>query len=146
MADALAIFSRILETLGVKNAPEAARLLGISKQSVYDWQKSTPSLENLIKVSESGNTSLHWLVTGEGNRHIHAQQQISVDEQIREIIRQEFVGKTVSPVAQEDALRDMIRDIVREEVGASRKRPVYPLRVADAEEDDIEETARRKVG
>src|SRR5688572_2423044 len=68
------IFPRILEALGAKNAPEAAKLLGISKQAVYDWQKNTPSIENLLKISKSRNTSLHWILTGEGSKFVGADE------------------------------------------------------------------------
>lgn len=68
--DTTEIFPRILDALGAKNAPEAAKILGISKQAVYDWQKNTPSIENLLKISKSRNTSLHWILTGEGSRFV----------------------------------------------------------------------------
>lgn len=70
----------------------------------------------------------------------------SMDERIREMIRREMSGKNVSSVAQTEEIRAMIRDIVKEEVSNSRKRPVFPLRVADAADDEIEETTRRKAG
>ncbi|HEV7700503.1 MAG TPA: helix-turn-helix domain-containing protein [Pyrinomonadaceae bacterium] len=70
LPDAERVFARILQTLGAKNAPEAAQILGLSKQSVYDWKKSVPSLENLLRISRSGNASLHWLLTGEGAREV----------------------------------------------------------------------------
>lgn len=69
----------------------------------------------------------------------------SMDDRIREMIHREISGKGVSQVAHDTEFRDMIRDIVREEVGTSRKRAVYPLRVVEAA-DEVEETTRRKVG
>lgn len=66
---------------------------------------------------------------------------------IRELIASEIAGKNVSQVAQEGGIRDMIREIVREEVSNSRKRPVYPLVLSAADDDDeLEETTRRKAG
>jgi hypothetical protein len=92
--DPAAVFTRILETLRAKNAPEAARTLGLSKQSVYDWQKSVPGLENLLKIAKSGNASLHWLLTGEGERYIMPSGKFSFDDlletRIREIVREEM--------------------------------------------------------
>lgn len=69
----------------------------------------------------------------------------SMDDQIRGMIAKEISGKGVSSVAQDAEVRAIIRDIVKEEISDSRKRPVFPLRVADAD-DEIEETTRRKVG
>lgn len=70
-ADHDGLWERIRLSLSVESAPEAARMLGLSKQSVYDWQKGTlPSIETLLRICESGNTSLHWLVTGQGPRQI----------------------------------------------------------------------------
>lgn len=94
MPDPAKIFSRILEALDAKNAPEVARKLGITKQAVYDWQKSTPSLDNLLKVSESTNTSLHWLLTGDGERNIRSVSTVNfeevLDERIRRVVRDEL--------------------------------------------------------
>jgi transcriptional regulator with XRE-family HTH domain len=59
------LWKRICESLDSETAPEIARKLGLSKQSVYEWQKGKmPSLEMLIKISESGNVSLDWLILG----------------------------------------------------------------------------------
>ena len=71
----------------------------------------------------------------------------SLEDRIGEIVERKISGNTVSSVAQNDAFRAMIRELVQEEVGNSRKRPVYPLRVADASSDEnLEETTSRKVG
>jgi hypothetical protein len=101
--DPTAVFDRILQTLGAKNAPEAARTLGLSKQSVYDWQKSVPGLDNLLRIAKSGNASLHWLLTGEGDKHVVQAGRVSFDEllesRIREIVREEIVSSNI-PIQQ----------------------------------------------
>jgi len=93
--DAAKIFERILKSLGAKNAPEAARKLGISKQAVYDWQKNPPGLDNLIKIAESTNTSLDWLLIGR-------------EEPTR--------SQVFDPILNRDALTEMIREVVRSEI------------------------------
>jgi hypothetical protein len=101
IADPHTVFNRILDTLGAKNAAEAARTLGLSKQSVYDWRKSVPGLENLLKIAQSGNASLHWLLTGEGERYImpSVTGKFSFDDlletRIREIVREEMHSAAV---------------------------------------------------
>jgi len=66
MSDPSDVWGRVKEVLGAGNAPEVARKLSITKQSVYEWQKKLPGLENLFLIARSGNASLHWLLTGEG--------------------------------------------------------------------------------
>jgi transcriptional regulator with XRE-family HTH domain len=89
------IFARILKALEAKNAPDAARKLGISKQAVYDWQKNTPSLENLVKIAESTGTSLDWLLRGADQGQIALPKlTLNFDEllerRMREIAREEI--------------------------------------------------------
>lgn len=130
--DPRSIFDRILAALDVKNAPEAARLLGISKQAVYDWQKNTPSLENLLKVAESRNTSLHWIITGKGSR--------SADPK-------------PSSVTFEEILDARIRKIVKSEISILTEADVSPMNAADMilapsigqVDDDTEEVSRKVI-
>jgi len=69
-----------------------------------------------------------------------ADREPSIEDRIRELVKKE--SKMPAKIGAPDEFRDMIRDIVKEEVGDSRKRPVYPLQLAD----DEEETTRRKAG
>lgn len=65
------VWERIQQALGSSSAPETARIMGLTKPSVYDWQKGKlPGLDTLIKIARLGNVSLHWLITGEGSRTI----------------------------------------------------------------------------
>lgn len=71
LLDSVRFFDRVKEALGAKNAPEIAEKLGLVKQSVYLWQKgSFPALDTLSLIAESSNTSLHWLLTGEGQKFV----------------------------------------------------------------------------
>lgn len=105
--DSAKIFERILIALDAKNAPEAARILGISKQAVYDWQKNTPSVENLLRVAKSRNSSLHWILTGEGERSATPEMSLSIDQlledKIRRIVRLELALRDHPHVSIEDA-------------------------------------------
>lgn len=96
--DPIEIFPRILEALGAKNAPEAAKLLNISKQAVYDWQKNTPSIENLLKISKSRNTSLHWILTGEGSKFVSSpefdlERSVELHDDWREVMDDWFTSE-----------------------------------------------------
>lgn len=69
--DQSGFFQRVCDALGTDNVQQIADKTGIKKQSVYLWQKEGwPSLDNLFLISESSNTSLHWLLTGEGEKCI----------------------------------------------------------------------------
>jgi hypothetical protein len=74
----MGLWERIQQALGTSGAPETARIMGLAKPSVYDWQKGKmPGLDTLIRIARMGNVSLHWLITGEGPRTID-QSQIEV--------------------------------------------------------------------
>lgn len=86
-ADPPAIWIRIREALQLKTAPEIARKLGLSKQSVYEWQRSVPGLDSLIAIAESGNVSLHWLITGQGPKKVGDAGAINLTDVERKIIQ-----------------------------------------------------------
>lgn len=65
------MFNRICEALGVTKASEVAEQLGITDGSVSQWKKTGKiALKTFIRVSELSNASIHWLVTGEGERFV----------------------------------------------------------------------------
>ncbi|MDQ3821040.1 MAG: helix-turn-helix domain-containing protein, partial [Acidobacteriota bacterium] len=70
------LWERIQQAIGSSGAPETARIMGLAKPSVYDWQKGKmPGLDTLIRIARMGNVSLHWLITGEGPRTIDPSQK-----------------------------------------------------------------------
>jgi hypothetical protein len=131
-------------------------MLGLSKQSVYDWQKSVPSLENLIRIAESGNASLHWLVTGEGPELADGSAAITfealLEAKIRSIIRQELqpvededIGGEVAPI--EPAKMILAPVVARIEPGVSPREAVRTI--VQEEIDEIErrlKPRRKKTG
>lgn len=71
MIDIDGMWGRICEALGSGSVPEIARKLGLTKQSVYAWQKGKPpALETLGVISKTANASLHWLLTGTGAKTV----------------------------------------------------------------------------
>ncbi len=66
LPDPADVWGRIKSILEAETAPEIARKLGLTKQSVYEWPKKLPGLDSLLAIARSGNASLHWLLTGEG--------------------------------------------------------------------------------
>lgn len=75
------VWERIQDLLHLETAPEIARKLGLAPQSVYDWKKGKlPGLDTLLKICETGNASLHWLVTGQGPKRIDRATEIEPGE------------------------------------------------------------------
>jgi transcriptional regulator with XRE-family HTH domain len=70
------LFSRIMEAFGSRTAANLAEKLNITRQSVYGWRdgKNLPELDKLLEISNVTNTSLHWLITGEGSKGIETGQ------------------------------------------------------------------------
>lgn len=69
--DSKGMYERIKNALGASNPSEIARKLKITPQSVYLWQKGNlPAIETLDLISGVSNTSMHWLLTGEGPEKI----------------------------------------------------------------------------
>lgn len=68
MLDSSGFYERVCEATGSRSAPEIARILGISKQTVYGWERGKmpglKGLKNIVRVCEVGNVSLEWLLTG----------------------------------------------------------------------------------
>lgn len=97
------LWERILEALDVENGSQAARKLGLSKQTVYEWKTSTPGLLTLIDIAEYGNTSLDWLVRNIGESNTF---QFLVKKQ------KEIIQKIADEAHRE--FSDVLRDIVNE--------------------------------
>lgn len=75
------VWERIQDVLHLETAPEIARKLGLAAQSVYDWKKGKlPGLDMLLKISETGNASLHWLVTGSGPKRLDRATEVEPGE------------------------------------------------------------------
>lgn len=99
-------FDRICEALGIKNERGAkakiAEIVGVSDNAIGFWEKGEmpgrKSLENIAQVSKRSNTSIHWLLTGEGEKYINPGKHINLDETfravVREIVREEILGNS----------------------------------------------------
>jgi DNA-binding phage protein len=63
------LFNRILEACQVKNANQAAVKLGLNRKSVYQWRDGgLPEIDTLLEISRQTKHSIHWLLTGKGER------------------------------------------------------------------------------
>ena len=74
--DQTGFFQRVCEALETENVQQIADRTKVKKQSVYLWQKGGwPSLETLGLIADSSNTSLHWLLTGKGEKYLTRNEQ-----------------------------------------------------------------------
>ncbi|WP_095210618.1 helix-turn-helix domain-containing protein [Endozoicomonas ascidiicola] len=68
-----------------------ADMIGVSRSALAQWETamSSPSLENLRKMSEVLNVSFEWLATGRGNQYlIHPGDGVNDSDVDDEIINQ----------------------------------------------------------
>lgn len=96
-------FDRICDALDVKNERGAkariAEIVDVSDNAIGFWEKGEmpgkKSLENIAKIAKRSNTSIHWLLTGEGEKFVNTVKTINLDETfravVREIVREEFL-------------------------------------------------------
>lgn len=131
----------------MKDAPSAGRKLGITKQAVYEWRKNVPGLENLIRISESSNTSLHWLLTGVGDRSITYGEDVSIEATARKLAVHferfpwEMDVFTVALAREFPEFRKMLNDISfrrAEKIAAGADRAVEYLTDDDIQEINVE--------
>ncbi|HEX9005424.1 MAG TPA: helix-turn-helix domain-containing protein [Blastocatellia bacterium] len=66
------LYKRIQEAFGTTNGAEIGRQLGFEKQNVYAWRdgRGMPTTETILKIYECTGISLHWLLTGEGEKFV----------------------------------------------------------------------------
>lgn len=62
------IWERILLAFDTDNPAEIARKMGLDRGAIYKWRdlKNAPTIENLVKISRMTNSSLDWLIVGQG--------------------------------------------------------------------------------
>jgi transcriptional regulator with XRE-family HTH domain len=81
-------FKRVCEALNVPPGRGAkakvAKILGISKSSAGFWEEGKmpgmSGLENVAHVSKLSGASLHWLLTGEGQKYVRDISEYSLED------------------------------------------------------------------
>lgn len=140
-ADSPNIFLRILSALNVANASQAAQKLGITKQSVYEWKENVPSVESLALIAKSGDASLHWILTGEGEREIYPDKQISFGEifenKIREIVQDELTKGNAEAQKPQNKLNENVTQVAALE---AKKNERYQQQIKEREESKGKKT------
>jgi Bacteriophage CI repressor helix-turn-helix domain len=94
---------RFIEVCGSSQPVEIARLLNISYQAAKNYlQGRLPDTKVLITISEETLFSIHWLLTGQGEKFITNpinQDTLLLSDQIKKFVREtclEVIGEALS--------------------------------------------------
>lgn len=113
------LWERIDEAFGGVGVPQIAKLLGLSKPSIYGWRKGdVPWLHTLIQISELTNTSLHWLLTGEGPQLRSELAELSVREPgalylAETLVVRRYLVRQLADLTEKGGSDDLVKHLIR---------------------------------
>jgi transcriptional regulator with XRE-family HTH domain len=97
------LWDRINEAFDGANPSKIAQKLELGRHAVYKWRdgKSQPTLENLIRIRLETNSSLDWLLTGEGRRGLSGKESTGeISPKLKKEIEKQ-IEVTVQPMLEE---------------------------------------------
>jgi repressor LexA len=117
MLDSEKFFERVQEALNERSVPEIGRKIGATKHAIYLWEKGQmpgmKSLKYLARVAELSNTSLHWLLTGKGDKYLV--ESISKDNQLNLSLEKGIKDLVEKAALQADqSIEDVLSEFVIE--------------------------------
>lgn len=87
--------TRFVEVCGTSQPGEIAKIFGISYQAAKNYLKGRlPDSNILCVISEKSPYSIHWLLTGEGERFVKISRKMSeslLSDEMRAFVRREVV-------------------------------------------------------
>lgn len=99
--------ARFAEVCGTSEAARIQRLLNISYQAAKNYLGGRlPDSRVLLTIAECTPYSIHWLLTGEGEKFSlppRSEDTLPLAHQISELIRQEVQGAVTEALAKETA-------------------------------------------
>jgi hypothetical protein len=121
---------RLIEVCGTSEPAKIQRLLDISYQAAKNYlQGRTPDSNVLITIANRTPYSIHWLLTGEGEKLVSSPEDSDAPlsaHQIRDLVREEC-GK-------------VINELLMESRGSTQQKVVV-LQSADLKSEKIKENA-----
>lgn len=98
-------FDRVCDALGIKKGhgdkTKIAKIAEVSSTAVGLWEKGEmpgrDSLKSIANIAKESNTSIHWLLTGEGVKKLNPSIDEILDQKIREIVREELAKTPQQP-------------------------------------------------
>lgn len=89
----LAFAGRFLQICGTSEPAKVARLYNISYQSARNYLSGRlPDSYALLAIAEKTPYSIHWLLTGQGNKFVQksiGEDTLPLSDQLREFVRRE---------------------------------------------------------
>lgn len=91
-AQSLAVRIRSARTLGGLTQTEFAKRIGVQRSAVAQWEQydgTTPSVENLIRIAMATGVQFEWLATGRGTQRIDsstAETGVVLDEYAQDAV------------------------------------------------------------
>lgn len=128
---------RLRESFTDSGLPEIAKMLGVNYHTLRNWAKERNDIPRatLIKIADSTNISLNWLLTGRGEKYSNPQQRIGLEEMFE--------------VRMREIARDEVKSVLaaRDEIGPlEMTERIRPKEIEISEEFNSKEGVRRKVG
>ena len=81
---------RLLEAFG-KDFPKSkiAEVMDVKPSAVTNYlQDRIPDAEKLQLISDFTNCSIHWLITGDGEKYLNPGRHVNLDFTFREVVRE----------------------------------------------------------
>lgn len=82
---------RLIEICGTRQPNEVAQILDVSYQAARNYLNGRlPEAEVLLKISERTRYSIHWLLTGDGEKFVLRQDNLStllLSDQLKQLVR-----------------------------------------------------------
>lgn len=83
----------------ISDVTQISEILGLSYQSVHKWKSGLlPSIDTLLRISDLTNSSIHWLLTGEGPKNFKGlKEQLAASEPYFKGLKEQLAAKPQEP-------------------------------------------------
>jgi transcriptional regulator with XRE-family HTH domain len=80
---------RLLEAFADVPKGKIAEVMQVKASAISNYLYGRiPDADKLKRISEFTNCSIHWLITGEGEKLVNSDKPINLDETFREVVRE----------------------------------------------------------
>ncbi len=122
---------RLVEICGTSQPQVACQKLDISYQAAKNYLSGRlPNIPALIQISEKTSCSIHWLLTGKGDKFVsfdRNEDTLRLSAEMREFIRQECL--------------ELVKEVIRGDYQENATEKVVVLNSGNIKEEKINEDA-----